>query len=227
MMEKGLAMRKVLVSCGIISAVLYVAMNVVAALLWDGYSSAAQTVSELSAIDAPTRQLWILLAVPYSLLVIAFGWGIRASGARIHRLRIVGALVIADGAIGLAWPLAPMHLRGAVFTRTDTMHIAFALVTILLMFAVLAIGAGAFGRRFRLYSIATMAILLACGALTGAAAPRLVANLPTPWLGVWERIDIGVFLMWKVVLAIVLLRVPDHRTTAHEAQRPVSNCARA
>jgi hypothetical protein len=36
--------------------------------------------------------------------------------------------------------------------------------------------------------------------------PRIAANLPTPWVGLWERINIGVFLLWVVVLAIALLR---------------------
>ena len=31
-------------------------------------------------------------------------------------------------------------------------------------------------------------------------------NLPTPWIGLWERINIIVFLMWVVVLATVLWR---------------------
>jgi hypothetical protein len=31
-------------------------------------------------------------------------------------------------------------------------------------------------------------------------------NLPTPWIGLWERINISVFLMWVVVLAAYLCR---------------------
>jgi pimeloyl-ACP methyl ester carboxylesterase len=99
-----------------------------------------------------------------------------------------------------------MHLRGAEFTLTDTMHIVFSMVTVLLMLLAMGFGAAAFGTRFRLYSIATMVILAACGALTGVDAPRIAANLPTPWVGVWERINISVFLVWVVVLAITLLR---------------------
>jgi len=41
--------------------------------------------------------------------------------------------------------------------------------------------------------------------------PRLAANLPTPWMGVWERINIGVFLLWVSVLAIALLRAQVER----------------
>jgi len=32
------------------------------------------------------------------------------------------------------------------------------------------------------------------------------ANLPMPWAGVTERISIGGYLLWQVVLAIALLR---------------------
>jgi hypothetical protein len=60
--------------------------------------------------------------------------------------------------------------------------------------------------RFRIYSIVTIVILLAFGALTTADASRVAANLPTPWVGLWERINIGVFLLWVVVLAIALMR---------------------
>jgi hypothetical protein len=44
------------------------------------------------------------------------------------------------------------------------------------------------------------------GALTGVAAPRVGKNLPTPFAGIWERINIGVFLLWVAILALRLLR---------------------
>jgi len=198
--------RKLLLICGILSSLLYVAMNVFVAMQWEGYNSASQTVSELSAIGAPTRSLWVFLGIAYTLLVTAFGWGVWASARRNRPLRVVGGLMVAYGVIGLAWPFAPMHLRGAELTLTDTMHIVLAMVTVLLYLLVLGFGAAAFGKRFRLYSIATMVILGAFGALTGLDGPRIAANLPTPWAGVWERINIGVFLLWIVVLAMALLR---------------------
>ena len=196
--------RKVLLVCGILSSLLYVAMNVIAALLYEGYSSASQTVSELSAIGAPTRPLWLLLAVPYTMLVTASGWGVRVAAGRNRPLRVVGGLMIALGVIGLFWP--PMHPRGIEPTLTDTVHVVFAMVTILLMMLAIGFGAAAFGKRFRIYSIATMLVLVAFGALTGLEAPGIPAHLPTPRIGVWERINIGVFLLWVAVLAAALLR---------------------
>jgi len=54
-------------------------MLVFVAMRWEGYSSASQTVSELSAIGAPTRSLWVPLGAVYTLLVTAFGWGVLVS----------------------------------------------------------------------------------------------------------------------------------------------------
>ena len=58
-------------------------------------------------------------------------------------------------------------------------------------------------------TIASLVILALCGAATTVNAPRISANLPTPWVGIWERINIGVFLLWIVVLATMLLRARD------------------
>ena len=206
--------RKVLLVCGILSSLLYMAMLIFVAMQWEAYSSASQTVSELSAIDAPTRVLWVPLGRLYTLLVSAFGCGIWMSARRSRLLRVVGGLVVVYGVIGLAWP--PMHLREVLAaggaTLTDTLHIAWTFATVLLMMLAMGFGAAAFGKRFRLYSIATMVILMAFGGLTSTSAPGVSANLPTPWIGVWERINIGVFLLWVVVLAITLLRADEETT---------------
>jgi len=206
-------MRKILLVCGVLSSLLYVAMTVFIAMQWKDYSSASQTISELSAIGAPTRSLWVLSAAFYTVLVTAFGWGVWKSAGRNRALRIVGGLIVAYGALGLVWPAAPMHLREALAagggTLSDTVHLVLASVTVPLMLLAIGFGATAFGKPFRLYSIASLAILAAFGALTFLDAPGIAANLPTPWIGVWERINISVFLLWVVLLAITLLRIQD------------------
>lgn len=54
-----------------------------------------------------------------------------------------------------------------------------------------------------------MVLLVAFGVLTFLYGPRIAANLPTPRVGVFERINVGVFLVWIVVLATTLLRVRE------------------
>ncbi len=85
------------------------------------------------------------------------------------------------------------------------MHKILTMVTVLLMLIAIGFGAVAFGKWFRVYSIATIVILLVFGALTGLDAPKIEANQPTPWVGVTERITNGVFLLRVVVPAVALL----------------------
>ena len=200
--------RKALLICGILSSLLYGAM--IGAIGSEGYSRLSQTPSELTAIGAPTRSLWMLLGAVYTVLVTAFGWGVWKSAGRDRALRIAGGLLVAYGSLGLLWPFAPMHQREVLAagggTLSDTLHVVLASATVLLMFVAMGFAARAFGKRFRLYSLASIVVLLAFGALTFWDAPRVQANLPTPWIGLWERINISVFLLWVVVLATVLLR---------------------
>lgn len=196
--------RKALVLCGVLSSLYYVLMNVYVTLQWDGYSVASQVVSELSAVDAPTRTLWVRLGIPYTILMIAFGLGVWRSAGPSRALRFVGALFIVDGAIGPFWP--PMHLRGAQPTLTDTLHIAFAVVWLVVMLLAMGSAAGALGRKFRFYTAGTVAVFLVFGTLTGMDGPRIAANLPTPWVGLWERINMAAGMLWIAVLAMALLR---------------------
>lgn len=101
--------QKVLLICGMLASVMYVLANVMTVLRYPGYSPVSQTVSELSAIGAPTRQLWVSLLTVYSLLMIAFGYGVWRSGAENSRLRVSGILLVSCAIIGFFWP--PMHRR--------------------------------------------------------------------------------------------------------------------
>jgi hypothetical protein len=64
-----------LLVCGILASLLYVVMTLLVGMLWEGYSAASQTISELSAIGAPaylatfgrrctSARCWPLAAAP-------------------------------------------------------------------------------------------------------------------------------------------------------------------
>jgi hypothetical protein len=211
-------MRKVLLFCGLASSLLYTAANIFVPARFEGYDWISQTVSELSAIGAPTRTLWTALIVPYGFLLIAFGWGVILSSQGRLSLKIAGGLMIVHGVIGFFWP--PMHLRGAEFSLTDTLHIVFTLVTIPLMILQIVFGAAAFGKRFRIFSAVTLGILVAFGVLTGLQAPHIATNLPTPMIGVWERINIAAYMTWIAVFAIVLWKEAGTARVAARSQQP-------
>jgi hypothetical protein len=204
------AVRDAWLVCGVLSSLLYLAMNIVVPMQWPGYDQASRVVSELSAVGAPTRPLWVVLGMGYTLLVTAFGRGVTMAAADNRRLRVAGILIVIYGALGILWPFAPMHLREALASGgsdlRDTLHIVFGVATEILYLLALGYAAAALGRAFRSYSIATFVLLLSFGVLTFREAPRLSFNQPTPLIGVWERINIALFLLWVIVLAIALLR---------------------
>jgi hypothetical protein len=208
----------VLLACGILSSLMYTAMNIFVPLDYPGYSSFSQVVSELSAVGAPTRQLWIVLSVFYLLFQAAFGWGILLSARSDNSLRITGWLVIVNAVTGAFWP--PMHQREVLAagggTLTDTMHIVFTAVYGVFMMLTVLFAASAFKKRFRIYSALTILVMLAFGFLTSYYAPALQANEPTPWLGVWERIGIFAGMLWIAVFAIALLYRSRSFISPHE-----------
>ena len=101
--------RNILLLCGILAMLWYVVMNILVPVQYPGYSIAAQTVSELSAIDAPTGKFWFSLGLLYSFLFIAFGFGVWLSANGNRKLRIVAAVILFDVVFGFFWP--PMHRR--------------------------------------------------------------------------------------------------------------------
>ena len=202
-------LRRVLLICGILASLIYVATDILAGKLWEGYSFTSQAISELSAIGAPTRPLVVTLGIIYDVLLIAFGlcvWVL--AGQRRRALRLTGGLLVGIGGIGLVSTQFPMHFRGAEMTFTDTMHWTIAGVVVLLILLMIAVGVIAYRNWFRLYSIGTLVTLLVVGMwsiFVGGA--QIAAQQSTPFFGVMERITVYGYLAWVAVLAIVLLRV--------------------
>lgn len=218
--------RKILLACGIAATGLYFVMDIVASLRYDGYSYTGQTISELSAIDAPTRSMWIPLGVVYGLLMLAYGLGVWMSAGGRRALHAVGALVTAMGVIALvAWPFAPMHQREVLAaggaTLADTWHRNLGVVNMLIFVASVVIGARVLGIRFRIYSIATILAVFVFGTLMGLDAPKVASDEPTPWIGITERIAVLGSMLWYAVLAAGLLR-SRHTSTSAEHQMPAT-----
>jgi hypothetical protein len=196
-----------LLGCGVVSSVLYAATDLLAGLRYDGYSFKAQAVSELSASGAPTRPLVVGLFTPYNALVMAFGVGVWMVSRRTRAGRLAGGLLIGSAVVGEATTLfLPMDQRGAEETVRGSMHPPLTAVMSLFIVAAMISAAALQGRRFRLYSIATILTLVVFGGLAARYAPQIEAGEPTPWLGVLERINIYAYLLWVAVLAISLLR---------------------
>ena len=103
-----------------------------------------------------------------------------------------------------------MHMREVTAagggTLSDTLHISWAMMTLLFNIVLMGFGAAALGKGFRIYTVVSFAAFIVFGILIAIEAPGVQPNLPTPWIGFWERANISVFQLWVIVFTITLLR---------------------
>jgi len=92
---------QVMLFCGVLAPLFYLATDRLAGRLLDGYSFAAQSMSELSAAGSPTRSLVLSLNLVAALLMIAFGVGVWRAGDQAILPHITSGLLIANAALGL------------------------------------------------------------------------------------------------------------------------------
>ena len=203
--------RQVLLGCGIVGPAWWVAMDVIGSLRYEGYSYVDQTISELSAQGAPTSTFMMLFSgIPYLVLMIPFGVGIWLTAGGRRAQRITAALVLGEVVWGVVGGLAfPMAIRGHEETLRNQMHAWYGIGMPIFFLLAVAFGSRLFGTRFRYYTYATVLALFVFGVLTALQAPRVPANEPTPWIGVEERINAYLPMLWFVVLAVGLLRTQD------------------
>ena len=209
--------RKILLGCGIVSSVWYVVTDVIGTLRYPGYSYTDQWFSELTAQGSPVRPLMIALnEFPYTLLAGAFAVGAWTSAGPKRAARITGAMLLGYAASGFTGGvLFPMRTREAVAAGEETlrnvMHIPATVGMSLFFLLAVVFGSKLLGKRFRYYSYGTIVTLVVFGALTSLQAPQITANQPTPWGGIYERINIYATMLWVAVLAIGLLRAQEAR----------------
>lgn len=198
-------LRKFLLLCGICSSLLYPITDIVAGILYKGYSFNEQSVSELFAIGAPTSKFVVLMFTIYSILLLAFAVGVWLSSGTSRILKVLAVMIGANAINSLIlWNFFPMHMRGVPPTFTDTMHVILAINPFILISIIL--GCVIFKNWFRFYSIGTILLLFILAFISFSYTPLLVANQPTPWLGITERIAQYTHLLWHLVLAILLLQ---------------------
>lgn len=203
---------RLLLYCGIVAVILYAAANAIVPFFAPGYSVWDHTVSELSATGAPTRTLWVTFAFPYAPLFALFGWGV-IRAAPNKWIAASGWLLLAYGIFNLYWP--PMHTREILAsggaTLSDTLHLVWAGISVAMFIGIMTTAAIGMQWRFRIYTFASIIVLAFFGLLTSLSAPDVAKNLPTPWAGLYERINMAVFLIWIATFAVLLIR----RTRAH------------
>lgn len=181
--------------------------DMLATMQWEGYDWTARMVSDLLAVSAPTRSFIVMPHIVYNLLIFALGIGVllHRGNRAIAGTGIILMVYAAVSMLGLlAFPL-DYNAEGAA----ATMHMVVTFVLIILMFLFIGFAAAGSGRCFRIYSIVTVVLILGGSTFAGAQIPRIEAGLPTPGLGVFERLSIYAMLLWVAVFALSLWRCDE------------------
>ena len=201
------ATRRALLTCGLVSSLLYPALDLAAGLSYDGYSFYSQTISELGAIGAP-QQPWLTpLFLAYNLLVVVFAVAVLFEGRRGNRrLQAVGWLLLSYMLVGSGTAIFPVHVRGTATFADELPHIVTGLAAIAVIIATMAAGSVALGKRFRNFSWTTIGTLLLFSALTVPFGMKLAAGEPTPGIGIVERLAYYSIIVWIGGLSVALLR---------------------
>ena len=194
-------LRKVLLVCGPLSALVYIGWHELAALQWEGYSRISNAISELHFTGTPSKsfldpwQGWV-----DSALLAAFGIGIWLSAQGSRSLRVIGAVMIVPAAMIPLWMIFGEASIAA--------HLALVGVGILCWLVAMGFGAAALGKRFRIYSLVSIGLVVGFFALGFSYVPEANAGQPTPFLGLFERIGFSAYFLWLTVLAVALWRRP-------------------
>jgi hypothetical protein len=199
--------RKWLLRAGIGAGAVYAAGDLLSGLLYDGYSFADQAISELSAYGSPVRPLGVAFIAVHGLLGFAFCVGVWLSAGGSRALRWTAAFLFAASAVTAPLhPFFPMSSRGMETGFNDTMHIVLTMAFVPLVTAAMVASVFAFRGWFRLYAIASLGVLVVAGGLAGRLMEDIAKDLPTPWLGAFERVNAYTLFAWMAMLAVVLLR---------------------
>lgn len=201
--------RKWWMGCGVMAAILAVGVDLVTGIMTPGYSFYSQTISELSAVHAPYRTLWQIVTFIQNPMLIVFGGGIvnLASGQKRIRMMWLGKLIMVWGSLGFLWLLTPMNVRGEIGSTTDTMHLIMTGITVLLIIVLMIVGARVGDRRFYWYTWGSLALMMVAGILTGRQTEAVALNMPTPGMGITERISAYAPMIWLIVLTRVIKKI--------------------
>jgi len=199
---------------GVSGVAVYVGTTVLGGVLDPTYSHASHTISELTGAGAPNRDLLAALYITYNLLLVGFGYALHRAMPHEQLLRIGMHLFILSGVAGVLMVTAfPTDLPGAVPTAIGRGHIAIAGVASALIVAATFVLGFAFRRVDALRFLAPGSFIAGAAIVVSGPLTAFAVAANSPFEGVFERITIGLFLLWVWGISMyMLLEVPVHGT---------------
>jgi hypothetical protein len=190
---------------GLLAVGLYVGATILGGLLDSGYSHLRDPISTLTQTGAPHRTLLAVLYVAYN---VALGWFAvamyRSTGSA--RLLKVAAVLFAVGAVSGIGQVTffVQDPEGSPVTADGATHIALAGVSSLLTVACTVLYGIAL-RHDPVWRPISRASFIAT-ALIVVTGPVTALSVGSSLMGLFERVTIGCFIGWVLVVSVFALR---------------------
>ena len=189
---------------GVLSFLSYTAAVIFAPLAYPGYSWTVQAVSDLSAVNAPSRALWDQLSAFYNVCevvcVTVVCIGIQGQKTRLLRTGIY-LFAVMEWISAIGYRMFPLSESGYAGAFQDVMHMVVTAAVVLLSIVslTLVLLAGVRHRDCRSYGICA-GIALAM-MLVGALGMKLV---PAAYFGIVERFSVFAATGFNAALGVHL-----------------------
>jgi len=199
-------MKKLYPVFGIISPLIYIGAVLIGGFLRSDYSHVYNAISELIMTDAPNKLLLDLMFTFYNLglAILGFGMFYYLESPRTNRMKSASLMLGVIGVLGLVMFFFSQDPRGGAVTLEGIIHIVLAGIMSLLTIIAVFVAGFSFGGEPKLkglksYSLLSGVIIVVSGGLTAA----FTAN-GSSYMGVFERLVIGTFIIWVLVLSLKL-----------------------
>lgn len=189
---------------GIVGPVFYFLLLTVLGLLWSGYDPILQSMSEIGSVVSPYQNLMNYLG--FSLLgivIVIFGLGVFAEFGRGILQSLAFCLILIAGIFMFAVGFFPCDAGCIDVTQTGKMHSFTSTVpSIVLPLAAMMLAtvfARHWGKRWGYISFWL-------GVFSMAVGPVMFLSTSAAYLGLIQRIGIGLSLIWIFMVSLKIVR---------------------
>jgi len=198
--------QKLLAICGIVGPILYAIVVITVGFLRPNYNPITQPMSELGEVGGPNSIVMNIAGfIMLGLLMVAFAFGLHRGISEGKGSKIGPALIVIAGAGSVAIGIFSYDPSCLTICPRIIMHV----ISVMVLGIGMAVAPFAIANRlkhdqrwrgYRFYSLAT-------GVLTVIVGFVFFSNTIEGWMGLLQRIALGVPLLWIEVMAIKLLRL--------------------
>lgn len=193
---------------GIIGVVINVVHVVLGGYLWNGYNHLMQPISDLTAIGAPNRITMTIIVMIYNICMIFFSISTylyaRDYTSKLTKLGMKIYMIM--HLLTLFIHIFPQDLRRPMGTLYSIIHMGlFGIILILTLIVLLLIVLGLMNQE-EFYYFAIFSLVISVIFIITMLLFTFFFFLRLPYVGLIEKINVGAFQLWTLILSFKLIK---------------------